>query len=61
MWSVLHPDIEIDNVKLSVPSDVDKAIDVVLKFHGVTQDSPRTDSFRGIPKQFRTVHILGHG
>ena len=41
MWSVLHPDIEIDNVKLSVPSDVDKAIDVVLKFHGVTQDSPR--------------------
>ena len=41
MWSILHPDEEIDNVRLSIPSDVDKAIDVALKFHGVDQDSPR--------------------
>lgn len=35
MWSILHPGVEIDNVSLSIPPDVDKAIDVVLKFHGV--------------------------
>jgi len=40
MWSVLHPEEPITDVKLSLP-DGDKAIDVSLKFYGVEQDSPR--------------------
>ena len=41
MWSTLHPDEKIDSVRLSLPQSADKAIDVVLKFHGLEQDSPR--------------------
>ena len=41
MWSTLHPDEKIDSVRLSIPPSTDKAIDVVLKFHGKEQDSPR--------------------
>ena len=41
MWATLHPEDRIDNVRLSVPQDADKAIDVVLNFHGLNQDSPR--------------------
>ena len=41
MWSVLHPDLSVENVHLYVTSDADKAIDIGLKFHGVVQDSPR--------------------
>ena len=41
MWSTLHPEDRIDSVRLSVPQGVDKAIDVVLNFHGLDQDSPR--------------------
>ena len=41
MWSTLHPGETIDCVGLSLPTDADKAIDVVLKFHGRDQDSPR--------------------
>ncbi len=41
MWSTLHPGEKIDSVGLSLPADADKAIDVVLKFHGRDQDSPR--------------------
>ena len=41
MWGILHPDVKIDSVNLSMPPDADKAIDVVLRFHGVNQDSPR--------------------
>ena len=41
MWSALHPGETIDCVGLSLPADADKAIDVVLKFHGRDQDSPR--------------------
>ena len=41
MWEILHPDEKIDSVRLSLPPTTDKAIDVVLKFHGVEQDSPR--------------------
>ena len=41
MWATLHPGDRIDNVRLSVPQGVDKAIDVVLNFHGLDQDSPR--------------------
>ena len=41
MWSTLHPGETIDCVGLSLPADADKAIDVVLKFHGRDQDSPR--------------------
>ncbi|MBI4681904.1 MAG: hypothetical protein HY757_02250 [Nitrospirae bacterium] len=41
MWSILHPGESIDDVKLYLPEDSDKAIDIGLKFHGVEQDSPR--------------------
>ena len=41
MWSILHPGEKIDSVGLSLPAEADKAIDVVLKFHGLDQDSPR--------------------
>ncbi len=41
MWATLHPGEKIDNIRLSVPQSVDKAIDVVLNFHGKDQDSPR--------------------
>ena len=41
MWSILHPAEQIDRVRLSLPSATDKAIDVVLQFHGKNQDSPR--------------------
>ena len=41
MWSTLHPGERIDRVGLSLPADADKAIDVVLKFHGRDQESPR--------------------
>lgn len=41
MWAVLHPDEEIEKVRLHVPDDADKAIDIALSFHGVEQDSPR--------------------
>ena len=41
MWAVLHPNERIENVRLFLPPSADKAIDVVLKFHGKDQDSPR--------------------
>ncbi len=41
MWSVLHPGEAIENVRLYLPDDSDKAIDIGLKFHGIEQDSPR--------------------
>ena len=41
MWATLHPNEKIDNVRLSLPPSTDKAIDIVLKFHGKDQDSPR--------------------
>ena len=41
MWEILHPGEKIDGVRLSLPPTTDKAIDVVLQFHGLEQDSPR--------------------
>lgn len=41
MWSILHPGERIENVHLSLPEDVDKAIEIELKFYGVDQRSPR--------------------
>ncbi len=41
MWSILHPGEAIEGVRLYVPDDSDKAIDICLTFHGVDQDSPR--------------------
>lgn len=41
MWSVLHPGEAIENVHLYAPEDVDKAIDIGLKFHGKELASPR--------------------
>lgn len=41
MWATLHPGEAIEDVRLYIPKDADKAIDIGLKFHGVKQDSPR--------------------
>jgi len=41
MWEVLHPDKKIENIRLYLPDDADKAVDVRLKFYGIEQDSPR--------------------
>jgi hypothetical protein len=41
MWAILHPGEAIADVRLCVPEDADKAIDVQLQFHGVAQESPR--------------------
>ncbi len=41
MWAILHPDEKIDSVRLLLSPSADKAIDVILKFHGLEQDSPR--------------------
>ena len=40
MWTTLHPGEKIDSIRLALPP-TDKAIDVVLKFHGKAQESPR--------------------
>lgn len=41
MWAILHPANAIADVRLYVPKDADKAIDIGLKFHGLKQESPR--------------------
>jgi len=41
LWSILHPDVLIEDVCLSVPASADKAIDIHLKFYGDEQESPR--------------------
>jgi predicted ABC-type ATPase len=41
MWGILHPGNAIEEVRLYLPPDADKAIDIAIKFHGVEQPSPR--------------------
>jgi hypothetical protein len=41
MWTILHPGERIEDVRLYVPSEADKAIDIALRFYGVDQNSPR--------------------
>ena len=41
LWDILRPGQKITNVRLHVPGDADKAIDVALEFYGVEQESPR--------------------
>lgn len=41
MWAILHPGELIEDVRLYLPENTDKAIDIGLKFFGVKQDSPR--------------------
>lgn len=41
MWAILHPGEAIEDVRLYIPKDTDKAIDICLKFHGKEQESPR--------------------
>jgi len=40
-WAKLHPDEPIEDVRLYIPEDSDRAIDIGLKFFGVDQPSPR--------------------
>jgi DNA repair exonuclease SbcCD ATPase subunit len=41
MWTILHPGEAIADVRLYLPKDTDKAIDIGLTFYGVEQESPR--------------------
>lgn len=41
MWAILHPGEAIKDVRLYLPGDTDKAIDIALMFYGVEQESPR--------------------
>jgi energy-coupling factor transporter ATP-binding protein EcfA2 len=41
LWTKLHPQQPIENIRLYLPPDVDKSLDIALKFHGVEQPSPR--------------------
>lgn len=41
MWRILHPGDAIEDVRLHIPNDADKAIDISLKFHGKELESPR--------------------
>ncbi len=41
LWAKLHPDEPIENVRLFIPEESDRAIDIGLKFFGVDQPSPR--------------------
>lgn len=41
LWAKLHPDEPIENIKLHLPKDADKAIDIGLRFFGTDQASPR--------------------
>jgi hypothetical protein len=41
LWAKLHPDEPIEEVRLYIPQDEEKAIDISLKFFGVDQPSPR--------------------
>jgi hypothetical protein len=41
LWSKLHPNEPIEEVRLYIPGLADRAIDIALKFFGVDQPSPR--------------------
>lgn len=41
LWSKLHPAELIEGIKLYLPEDADKAIDIGLRFFGTDQPSPR--------------------
>lgn len=41
MWGILHPNEKVDGAHLYLPDDADKAIEIGLKFYGISQLSPR--------------------
>jgi energy-coupling factor transporter ATP-binding protein EcfA2 len=41
MWKIIHPNEHIEDVRLQVSDNTEKAIDICLKFHGLDQESPR--------------------
>ena len=41
MWGILHPSDPIADIRLHIPDDADKAIDIALQFHGKALESPR--------------------
>ncbi len=47
LWKLIHPDVAIEDVHLYMPQDSDKAIDIGLKFYGVSQASPRISLSEG--------------
>lgn len=47
MWKVLHPNQPIEDVRLEFSENVDKGIDITLRFYGIEQDSPRLSLSEG--------------
>lgn len=41
MWGILHPGDPIADIRLYIPDDADKAVDIALQFHGKALESPR--------------------
>ncbi len=41
LWAKIHPNEPIEDVKLYLPEETDKSIDISLKFYGLEQPSPR--------------------
>jgi hypothetical protein len=41
MWAILHPGDPIAEIRLHIPDDADKAIEIALQFHGKALESPR--------------------
>lgn len=41
LWSRIHPNEPIEDVKLYLPESTDKSIDIGLRFYGLEQPSPR--------------------
>ena len=61
MWSILHPEEKIESVRLELPPDADKAVDVVLKFQWAGSRFTPANAFRRFQEQSWSLHILGHG
>lgn len=59
MWATLHPGEAIEDVRLYVPEDTNKAIDIGLKFYGVLQDSPRLTLSEGYRNSLGLCIFLG--
>ncbi|MFC1977986.1 hypothetical protein ACFLWS_06980 [Chloroflexota bacterium] len=59
LWSKLHPGEPIEDVRLYIPDDTDKAIDISLKFFGVTQPSPRLTLSEGHRNSLGLCIFLG--
>ncbi len=59
LWTKLHPGEPIEDIKLYIPGDADKAIDICLKFFGKNQPSPRLTLSEGHRNSLGLCIFLG--